>query len=90
MKFLRKVKSTTMFDKYRNTCESLDIEPLLPRIEISQLRWFDLVSRMLHERLPKQTLHTKLSEERPVGRPQTRWLDYIEELGWNRMELYLS
>jgi len=25
-----------------------------------------------------------------VGRPQTRWADYIEDLGWNRLELQPS
>jgi len=25
-----------------------------------------------------------------VGRPRTRWADYIEDLGWNRLELQPS
>ena len=58
MRFLRKIKSVTMFDIHRSTAirESLDIESLLLRIERSQLQWFGHVSRMPHERLPKQTL----------------------------------
>ena len=45
---------------------------------------------MPHERLPQQTLYAKVSGKWPVGRPQTRWLDYIENLGWNRLGLYPS
>jgi len=25
-----------------------------------------------------------------VGRPQARWNDYIEDIGWNRLALYPS
>ena len=39
------------------------------------------------ERLPKQALHAKANGRRPVGRPRTRWTDYIEDLGWNRLGL---
>ena len=92
MRFLRKIKGVAMFDKYRNTAirESLDIESLLFRIERSQFRWFGHVSRMPHERLPKQTVYAKVSGKRPVGRPRTRLLDYIVHLGWNRLGLYPS
>ena len=76
-----------MFDKHRNTAirESLDIESLLLRIERSQLRWFGHASRMTHEQLPKQTLYAKENWRRPHGRPRTTWLDYIDNLGWNRL-----
>ena len=43
---------------------------------------------MPHERLPKQTFYAEVSGKRLVGRPQTKWLDYIEVLGWNRLGLY--
>ena len=89
---LRKIKGVTMFDKHHNTAirDSLGIESLLLRIERSQLRLFGHVSRLPHEQLPKQTLYAKVSGERSVGRPRTRWLDYIEDLGWNRLGLYPS
>ena len=45
---------------------------------------------MLYKRLFKQTLCAKVSGKRPVGKPRTRWLDYIEDLGWNRLGLYPS
>ena len=92
MRILRKIKGVAIFDKHRNTAirESLDIESLLLRIERSQLRCFDHMSGMPHERLPKQALHTKVNRKRPVGRPRTRRLDYIENLGWNHLGLYPS
>ena len=42
MKFLKKFKVVTMFDKLRNTAirKSLNIESLLLQIDRSQLRWF--------------------------------------------------
>ena len=92
MTFLRKIKGVTMFDKHGNTAirESFDIESLLLRIERSQLRWFGHVSRMPQGRLSKQTLYAKVSGKRPDGRPRTRWFNYIEDLGWNRLGLYPS
>ena len=42
---------------------------------------------MPQERLPKQALLVKVNGRRPVGRPRTRWTDYIEDLGWNRLGL---
>ena len=89
IKFLRRIEGVTLFNKVRSSeiRKSLNIEPLLLRIERSQLRWFGHVSRMPQERLPKQALHAKANGRRPVGRPRTRWTDYIEDLGWNRLGL---
>ena len=83
----------TLFNKMR--CSDIrkslnNIEWLLFRIERSQLRWFGHVSRMPQERLPEQALLAKANGRRPVGRPRTRWTDYFVDLGWNRLELYLS
>ena len=82
MRFLRKIERVTLFNKVRSSeiRKSLNIEPLLLRIERSQLRWFGHVSRMPQERLPKQALHTKANGRRPVGRLRTRSTDYIEDL----------
>ena len=89
MRFLRRIEGVTLFNKVRSSeiRKSLNIEPLLLRIERSQLRWFGHVSRMPQERLPKQALLAKANGRRPVGRPKTRWTDYIEDLGWNRLGL---
>ena len=89
MRFLRRIEGITLFNKVRSSeiRKSLNIEPLLLRIERSQLRWFGHVSRMPQERLLKQALHAKANGRRPVGRSRTRWPDYIKDLGWNRLGL---
>ena len=48
MRFLRRIEGVTLFNKVRSSDiqKSLNIEPLLLRIERFQLRWFDHVSRM--------------------------------------------
>ena len=93
MRFLRRIEGVTLFNKVRSSeiRKSLNIEPLLLQIEKSQLRWFGHVrSRMPQERLPKQALLAKANGRRPVGRPKTRWTDYIEDLGWSRLGLRRS
>ena len=45
---------------------------------------------MPHERPPKQTLYVEVNGKRPVRRSRTRWLDYIEDLVWNRLGLNTS
>ena len=89
MRFLRRIVAATLFNKVCSSeiRKSRNIEPLLLQIERSQLRWFDHVSRMPQERLPKQALLAKANGRRLVGRPRTRWIDYIEDLGWNRLGL---
>ena len=65
MRFFRKIEGVTLFNKVRSSeiRKSLNIEPLLLRIERPQLRWFGHVSRMPQERLPKQTLLAKANGE---------------------------
>ena len=43
---------------------------------------------MPQERLPKQSLYADVSGKRSVGRPQTRWLGFVEDFGWNRLGLH--
>ena len=52
MRFLRRIEGVTLFNKVRSSeiGKSLNIEPLLLRIERSQLRWFGHVSKMPQER----------------------------------------
>ena len=78
MRFLRRIEGVTLFNKVRSSeiRKSFNIEPLLLRIE-----------RMPQERLSKQALLAKTNGRRPVGRLRTRWTDYIEDLGWNRLGL---
>ena len=92
MRFLRKIEGVALFNKMRSSeiRKSLNIELLLLRIERFQLKWFGHVSRMPQERLPKQALLAKANGRRLVVRPRTRWTDYIENLGWNRLGLHPS
>ena len=91
MRFLRRIEGVTLFNKVRSSevQKSLSIKPLL-QIKRSQLRWFSHVGRMPRERLPKQALLAKANGRRPVGRPRTRWTNYIEDLRWNRLVLHPS
>ena len=90
MRFLQKIEGLTLLHKVRNSeiRKTLNVEPLLLRIERSQLRWFGHVSRMPQERIPKQVFLAKSNGKRPIGRPRTRWQDYIANLGWNRLGLH--
>ena len=45
---------------------------------------------MPQKRLPKHAFLAKANGRRPVGRPRTRWTNYINDLGWNRLGLHLS
>ena len=92
IRFLRTIEGVTLLNKVRSSeiRKSLNIEPLLFRIVRSQLRWFGHVNRMPLERLPKQALLAKTNGRRPFGRPRTRWINYIEDLGWNCLVLYSS
>ena len=83
IRFLRTIEGVTLLNKVRSSeiRKSLNIEPLLFRIVRSQLRWFGHVNRMPLERLPKQALLAKANGRRPFGRPRTRWINYIEDLG---------
>ena len=92
MRFLRRIEEVSLFNKVRSSeiQKSLNIEQLFLRIERSQLRWFGYVSRIPQKRLPKQDLLAEANGRRPVGRPRSRWTNYIEDLGWNRLGLHPS
>ena len=51
MGFLQKLSGLSLLDKVKSTDirKSLNIEPLLLRIERSQLHWYGHVTRMSHE-----------------------------------------
>ena len=92
MRFLLRIKGVTQFNKMGSSeiQNPLNIKPLLPWIEQSQLGWFGHVSKMPQERLSKQALLAKANGRKPVGRPRTRWTNCIEDLGWNRLGLHWS
>ena len=45
---------------------------------------------MSQDLLLKQILYGELCGKRRVERSRTRWLDYIKDLGWNRLGFSLS
>ena len=67
------------------TRERLGVEPLLLRLERSQLRWFGHLVRMPPERLPREVLGARPTGRRPRGRPRRRWRDYIDSLALERL-----
>ena len=87
MSFLRRVAGVSLRDRVRSavTREGLGVEPLLLRLERSQLRWFGHLVRMPHERLPREVLEARPTGRRPRGRPRTRWRDYIDSLALDRL-----
>ena len=87
MSFLRRVAGISLRDRVRSsvTRERLGLEPLLLRLERSQLRWFRHLVRMPLERLPREVLEACPTGGRPRGRPRTRWRDYINSLAWDRL-----
>jgi len=81
MSFLRRVAGLSLRDRVRSSDirRELGVEPLLLRIERSQLRWFGHLIRM---RLPLEVFRARPTGRRPRGRPRTRWRDYISRLAW--------
>ena len=95
MGFLRNDSSLSLLNKVKITDigESVNIEPLLPRIQRLLLRWHGHVTRMSHEQTAQQLMEwslsrpfsTLLSGKRPRERLKTRWWNYVKELAWSRV-----
>ncbi|KAI3376205.1 hypothetical protein L3Q82_016713, partial [Scortum barcoo] len=87
MSFLRRVAGRSLRDRVRSsvTREELGVEPLLLRIERSQLRWLGHLFRMPPGRLPREVFQACPTGRRPRGRPRTRWRDYVSRLAWERL-----
>ena len=85
IEFLLRISGLTLLDKVKSTdiCESLNIKPLLLRLERSQLRRYEHVTRMSQERTAKKLLCSTPTGRRPRGRPRTRWRYYEEDLSWS-------
>ncbi|KAI3354770.1 hypothetical protein L3Q82_004596 [Scortum barcoo] len=82
MSFLRRVAGRSLRDRVRSsvTREELGVEPLLLRIERSQLRWLGHLFRMPPGRLPREVFQACPTGRRPRGRPRTRWRNYVSRL----------
>ncbi|XP_051775984.1 uncharacterized protein LOC127526050 [Erpetoichthys calabaricus] len=87
MSFLRRVSGLSLKDRVRSSVirEGLRLEPLLLRIERSQMRWLGHLIRMPTGLLPGEVLWARLTGRRPRGRPWTRWRDYVSWLAWVRL-----
>jgi hypothetical protein len=82
MRFLRRVAGVKRIDKVRNSAirETLNVEPLLLKIEKSQLRWFGHVLRMPTDRLARRVYSSLPTGKRPVGRPRNTWIKGVKDL----------
>ena len=87
MSFLRRVAGFSLRDRVRSSVirRGLGVEPLLLRIERSQLRWLGHLTRMPPGRLPGEVFRACPTGRRPRGRPRTRWRDYVSLLAWERL-----
>ncbi|TWW55291.1 hypothetical protein D4764_09G0003400 [Takifugu flavidus] len=87
MSFLRRVAGLCLRDRVRSSAirEELGVEPLLLRVERSQMRWLGHLVRMPPGCLPGEVFRACPSGRRPPGRPRTRWRDYVSQLAWERL-----
>ncbi|TWW67270.1 hypothetical protein D4764_02G0003110 [Takifugu flavidus] len=87
MSFLRRVAGLSLRDRVRSSAirEELGVEPLLLRVERSQMRWLGHLVRMPPGCLPGEVFRACPSGRRPPGRPRTRWRDYVSRLAWERL-----
>ena len=87
MGFLRRVSGLSLRDRVRSSViqEGLGVEPLLLRIERSQMRWLGHLVRMPLGHLPGDVFRAHPIGRRPRGRPRTRWRDYVSRLAWERL-----
>ncbi|TWW59137.1 hypothetical protein D4764_06G0006670 [Takifugu flavidus] len=74
-------------DRVRSSAirKELGVEPLLLRVERSQMRWLGHLGRMPPGRLPGEVSRACPSGRRPPGRPRTHWRDYVSRLAWERL-----
>uniref|UniRef100_A0A8C5HIP4 Extracellular calcium-sensing receptor-like n=1 Tax=Gouania willdenowi TaxID=441366 RepID=A0A8C5HIP4_GOUWI len=82
--FLHRVAWLSLRDRVRSSVirEGLRVEPLLLRVEKSQMRWLGHLIRMPPGRLPRKAFRPRPSRRRPRVRPRTRWRDLVSWLAW--------
>ncbi|KAK0135736.1 Craniofacial development protein 2 [Merluccius polli] len=87
MSFIRRVAGLSLRDRVRSSVirEELGVDPLLLRVERSQMRWLGHLVRMPPGRLPGEVFRARPTGRRPRGRPRTRWRDYVSRLAWERL-----
>ncbi|KAK0144623.1 Proteasome activator complex subunit 1 [Merluccius polli] len=87
MSFLRRVAGLSLRDRVRSSVirEELGVDPLLLRVERSQMRWLGHLVRMPPGRLPGEVFRARPTGRRPRGRPRTRWRDYVSM--WMQLQI---
>ncbi len=73
MSFLCRVAGLSHRDRVRSLVirEELGVEPLLLRVEKSQIKWLRHLIRMPPRRLPGEAFRARPTGRRPRGRPRT-------------------
>lgn len=84
MGFIKRVTGVSLRDGVRRSviCEELVVEPLLLRVERSQLRWFAHLVGMPPWHAPREVIQARTFRKRTLGRPRTIWRDYVSTLAW--------
>ena len=79
MKFLRAIKRVTKLDRIPNSKirEDLEVEPILERIENTQLKWFGHLNRMSEQRQVRMVWQARSSHKNNRGRPKKTWNDGV-------------
>ena len=87
MSFLRRVAGLSLRDRVGSSVirSELGVDPLLLRIERSQMRWLEHLIRTPPGCLPGEVFRVRPTGRRPRGRPRTRWRDYVSRLAWERL-----
>ncbi|XP_031341011.1 uncharacterized protein LOC116169125 [Photinus pyralis] len=80
MKFLRRIKGITRYDRIRNDTirEELGVETVIQTIETQQLRWFGHLNRMDDNIPVKRIWEAKGQGRRGRGRPKRTWNQQVE------------
>ena len=84
---MSRVAGLSLRDRVRSSVirEELGVDPLLLRVERSQMRWLGHLVRMPPAPLPGEVFRARPTGRRPRGRPRTCWRDYVSRLVWERL-----
>ena len=77
MRFLRRTYGCSREDRLRNTeiRKQLNVFSINEKVSESRLKWYEHVSRMSENRIPKLVLDYRPEGRRDRGRPRKRWTD---------------
>ncbi|TWW81679.1 hypothetical protein D4764_01G0014940 [Takifugu flavidus] len=86
------VAGLSLRDRVRSSAirEELGVEPLLLRVERSQMRWLGHLVRMSPGYLPGEVFWACPSGRRPPGRSRALWRNYVSRLVWEHLGIPLD